>query len=200
MSPEELFNTNQTIVGWCYKKYIGDYSSIHYEDIMSEGYLALWKACKNFDESKGFQFSTYAVPCIAGAMLRYYRYKCNVIRIPRTAFDEGDTDLLSKLINTRSLDADIENHKGDNFSLLDLIPGVSDDYEYLTEDLVDSFIATISNETHRDLMEEYYYNFIWGSNEITQTELGNKYGGISQAQVSRLIKRYNRKFAEFLKQ
>lgn len=199
MTPEELFEANHSLVGWCYKRYIGDYNSMHYEDIMSEGYLTLWRVCKEFDQSRGLQFSTYAVPCIAGAMLRYYRYKCNVIKIPRKAFDEGDTELLSKLLNTMSLDANIENDKGDSTTLGDLIPGKSDIYEFLTEDLVDSFIATINNETHRDLIEEYYYNSIWGSSEITQTELGNKYG-ISQPQCARLIKRYNGLFAEFLKQ
>lgn len=43
------------------------------EDIYQEAYCGLWKACLNFDETKGFAFSTYAVPTIRGQILRFRR-------------------------------------------------------------------------------------------------------------------------------
>ena len=200
MTPEELFNTNRSLVGWCYKKYIKDFSNPHHEDIMSEGDLALWQACINFDPSKGCQFTTYAVPVIAGAMMKYYRDKCNVIRIPRRIFDDRDLTTLNLLLNTKSLEAEIEQGDGSSITLGDMIAGKPDVHEYITEDIVESFISTINNPVHKNLMEEYYYDAIWGSGETTQTELGKKYGNISQAQCCRLIKKYNQLFAEFLKQ
>ena len=36
------------------------------EDLMQIGYVGLIKAIKGFDESKGYKFSTYAVPMITG--------------------------------------------------------------------------------------------------------------------------------------
>ena len=38
------------------------YSGVEYEDLVQIGSLGLLKAIRNFDESKGFAFSTYAVP------------------------------------------------------------------------------------------------------------------------------------------
>ena len=41
---------------------------VEYDDLFQAGCLGLVKAVDNFDESKGFAFSTYAVPmrCILG--------------------------------------------------------------------------------------------------------------------------------------
>lgn len=44
-----------------------------YEDIYQAGCLGLIKAVDNFDESRGFAFSTYAVPVIMGEIKRIFR-------------------------------------------------------------------------------------------------------------------------------
>lgn len=44
-----------------------------YEDLFQSGCIGLIKAVDNFDESKGFQFSTYAVPVIMGEIKRIFR-------------------------------------------------------------------------------------------------------------------------------
>lgn len=44
-----------------------------YDDLFQAGCLGLVKAVDNFDESKGFQFSTYAVPVIMGEIKRIFR-------------------------------------------------------------------------------------------------------------------------------
>lgn len=196
MTPNELFDTNQSLVGWCYKRFINNYNHPHKEDILQEGRLALWQACKKFDESRGIKFSTYATYFIAGRMRQYQRYKCNVIKIPRKAY-EGETHLLEELSNTLSLDYNIEHDDGEGVTIGDLIGG-PDQYEFITEELVDSFISTIDNPVHRDLMEEYYYNSIWGLLHTTQQELADKYN-TSQPTCVRIIKLYNTKFGEFLK-
>ena len=36
------------------------------DDLMQIGYIGLIKAVKGFDETRGYKFSTYAVPLIAG--------------------------------------------------------------------------------------------------------------------------------------
>ena len=46
---------------------------IEYDDLFQAGCLGLVKAVDNFDESKGFAFSTYAVPVIMGEIKRLFR-------------------------------------------------------------------------------------------------------------------------------
>lgn len=46
---------------------------IDYEDLFQNGCVGLIKAVDNFDESKGFAFSTYAVPVIMGEIRRIFR-------------------------------------------------------------------------------------------------------------------------------
>lgn len=197
MTAAELFKKNESLVGWCYKRYINDYNTMHLDDILQEGRLALWECCQKFDESKGFQFSTYAVPFVSGKMRQYWRTKCNVIKLPRSAF-EGDIATYTALTNTASLDAAIDiNDDGSTATLGDLIPNKPDIYEFITEDTVDSFLSTIENERDRDMMEQYYYQSIWGLTKPTQAELYTKYK-MSQPQCARLIKKYNALFAKFL--
>ncbi|MBR3988247.1 MAG: sigma-70 family RNA polymerase sigma factor [Clostridia bacterium] len=53
------------------KKFTG--KGVDYEDIVSAGCIGLIKAIDNFDESKGFKLSTYAVPAILGEIKRIWR-------------------------------------------------------------------------------------------------------------------------------
>lgn len=46
---------------------------VDYEDLFQSGCIGLIKAVDNFDESKGFKFSTYAVPVIMGEIKRLFR-------------------------------------------------------------------------------------------------------------------------------
>lgn len=46
---------------------------VDYEDLFQNGCVGLIKAVDNFDESKGFAFSTYAVPVIMGEIKRVFR-------------------------------------------------------------------------------------------------------------------------------
>ncbi len=46
---------------------------VEYEDVFQAGCLGLIKAVDNYDESKGYMFSTYAVPVIMGEIKRIFR-------------------------------------------------------------------------------------------------------------------------------
>ncbi len=46
---------------------------VEYEDLVQAGCVGLIKAVDNFDESRGFSFSTYAVPVILGEIKRIFR-------------------------------------------------------------------------------------------------------------------------------
>ena len=70
-SEEELLLKNMGLVHSIAARF--PYSGVEYEDLVQIGSLGLLKAIRNFDESKGFAFSTYAVPVITGEIKRFLR-------------------------------------------------------------------------------------------------------------------------------
>jgi RNA polymerase sigma factor (sigma-70 family) len=70
MTPEQRFEENMCLVGFVYQRKFHEYSA-YQEDLIQEGFLGLWKACLNFDESRGIQFSTYAYTAIERTMMAY---------------------------------------------------------------------------------------------------------------------------------
>lgn len=187
MTPEQRFNDNINLVHYCMKKLY--YPAMYQEDVRQEGMLALWSAAQSFDESRGFAFSTYAVPGILGTMRRFIREKCSTIRIPRTMWEDG------KIIPISSLDAIIDEENG-GITLGDMIPDEQDFYPELFEDQLEDFLSTVTNARYRDIYEEFAYGAAYGD-VLTQQELAEKYG-LSQASVSRLSKRFQKEFRDFL--
>lgn len=68
---EEMINNNIGLVHSIAKRFVG--RGVDYEDLFQSGCIGLIKAVDNFDETKGFQFSTYAVPVIMGEIKRLFR-------------------------------------------------------------------------------------------------------------------------------
>ncbi len=68
---DELVTRNLGLVHSCCHKFTG--KGIEYDDLYQVGCIGLIKAAERFDESLGFQFSTYAVPVILGEIKRLFR-------------------------------------------------------------------------------------------------------------------------------
>ncbi len=68
---DKLVTDNTGLVHACAKRFAG--KGVDYEELFSEGCVGLVKAAKNFDESLGYKFSTYAVPVILGEIKRIFR-------------------------------------------------------------------------------------------------------------------------------
>lgn len=62
---------NLGLVHLCARRFQG--RGIEYDDLYSAGCVGLIKAIDAFDENRGVQFSTYAVPVILGEMKRLFR-------------------------------------------------------------------------------------------------------------------------------
>lgn len=204
MTPNELFNANQKLVYHCFHTYIRNQCppSI-YNDIIQEGFLGLWQASIRFDETRGFQFSTFAVSNIVGRMKRFLREQNSTIRILRSDWETGDTN---KYV-TCSLDACLSEDNENN--LESIIPARPDDYEGLTEDLIDSFIEherrrryqcpnAKSDIIERDLaiLKEYLYGVTFFE-PPGQEVMAKKYG-TSQSSVSKIIRKGRQRFKEFI--
>lgn len=61
---------------------------IDYEDLVQIGCIGLIKAVDNFDESRGFSFSTYAVPLIMGEIRQHFRDD-GTVKVSRSIKDLG---------------------------------------------------------------------------------------------------------------
>lgn len=68
---EEKVRENLGLVHACAKRFKG--RGMEYDDLYQAGCLGLVKAVDGFDDERGIQFSTYAVPVILGEMRRLFR-------------------------------------------------------------------------------------------------------------------------------
>ena len=66
-----LVEHNIALVKSIVKKYLN--RGTEYDDLFQIGCVGLIKAVRNYDESFGVRFSTYAVPMIAGEVKRFLR-------------------------------------------------------------------------------------------------------------------------------
>lgn len=66
-----MVENNIGLVHSCCRRFVG--KSIEYDDLFQAGCVGLVKASRDFDESRGFMFSTYAVPVILGEIKRLFR-------------------------------------------------------------------------------------------------------------------------------
>lgn len=78
---ENTAKTNMGLVHACCKRFVN--KGIEYEELFSAGCLGLTKAINNFDESRNFQFSTYAFPVIMGEIKRLFR-DGGAVKVSRT--------------------------------------------------------------------------------------------------------------------
>lgn len=67
----EIVENNLGLVHACAKRFRG--RGVEYDDLFQAGCIGLIKAADNFDETRGFSFSTYAVPVILGEIKRIFR-------------------------------------------------------------------------------------------------------------------------------
>ncbi len=67
----KLIENNLGLVHACANRFRG--RGVEYDDLFQAGCVGLVKAANNFDVSRGFSFSTYAVPVILGEIKRIFR-------------------------------------------------------------------------------------------------------------------------------
>ena len=189
---------------------------VDYEDLFQSGCIGLIKAVDNFDESKGFQFSTYAVPVIMGEIKRVFR-DGGAIKVGRSLKEKSlkaqrlrdiflkrelreptvseladmlgcDVNETAEILNVINPMLSINQFGEDGSADLD-IP--VDDSENLFDRIsLSQIIDTLDND-EKQLIDCRYYK------GQTQTVTANSMG-ISQVQVSRKEKAVLRKLRERL--
>lgn len=71
ITKREMIENNYGLVHSCANKFRG--RGVEYDDLFQAGCIGLIKAADKFDSSRGFAFSTYAVPVILGEIKRIFR-------------------------------------------------------------------------------------------------------------------------------
>lgn len=224
---EHLVTENLNLVHYTLQKYFHITPGHHeYEDLFQEGCIGLIKAAIRFDESRGFQFSTYASHMISGQIRRYKRDKSNLVRIPRDRYN-----LLMKVIQmtTEGMSVrDIEEMTGYSAraiqkclqfkTLVTLDKNISEDsakdtpmYEVIEDsrndleetlsidnitESINKVLENLNQEMYKNIWEEYIWAMYYGE-KLNQQYFANKYG-ISQAQVSRILKKCKELFVKTL--
>lgn len=86
MTRDELIEENLGLVHACAKRFSG--KGIEYDELYAAGCLGLVKAIGRYDESLGYQLSTYAVPVILGEIKRLFR-DGGTVRLSRSLKERG---------------------------------------------------------------------------------------------------------------
>lgn len=194
------------------------------DDLMQVGYLGLLKAIDRFDPARGLEFTTYATPTIMGEIKRHFRDKGWSVRVPRRlqelsakvnqATDELTTELQrSPTVEeiARYLDATVDEvleamESSSAYSSVPLeAPGSPDSDD--APSVLDRYASEDSELAFTDdrlVIEEALAGFSPREREVielrfvkgmTQIEIAQKLG-ISQVQVSRLLRRTLKKIQD----
>lgn len=198
----DMVESNLGLVHSCANKFRG--RGVEYDDLFQAGCVGLIKAVDGFDDSKGFSFSTYAVPTILGEIKRIFRDGGSV-KIGRALKERARLVMQAKERLTAELDR--EPTVGELAKKLDIdvsetaelliaamptvsltsgdetgntqidIPTPPPDDKISTEIALDEVISAL-DERDREIIELRYYGC------KTQTAVAQKLG-MTQVQVSR---------------
>lgn len=176
---------------------------VDYDDLFQNGCIGLIKAVDNFDESKGFAFSTYAVPVIMGEIKRTFR-DGGAIKVSRSLKEKA---IKAHAMRERFINKELREPTVSEFSqMLDctpeetaeilnvILPMISlnssgeegedtidipvDESEQLFDRISVNQLVSRLSKTERDLIDMRFYK------GYTQSKTAEALG-VSQVQVSR---------------
>lgn len=87
---ELLICANLKLVVCVVKRYLKR-GGLTFDELVQEGNMGLMRAVEKFDPSRGFRFSTYAVPWISQKIQRAYKTQANLIYVPPHATERVAT-------------------------------------------------------------------------------------------------------------
>lgn len=187
------------------------------DDLIQVGTIGLIKAVDRFDPSRGLEFTTYATPTILGEIKRHFRDKGWSVRVPRrlqelsAKVNQANDELTNELSRSPSVEeiakrvgASVDDVleamesssayssvplEGGGSSDDDDAPSVIDHYATEDENLAASDDRIVLEDAIRDFSprekDVIRMRFFEG---MTQVEIAERLG-ISQVQVSRLLRR-----------
>ncbi len=190
------------------------------EDLQQVAQMALLKAVERYDPSRGTSFATFATPTIVGELKRHFRDRVWPVRVPRRLQElymrcSDSTEVLRHEMGRSPTSQQIADHLGTeadevrealaagaSFRTLPIggsgeepagaPPAVSDDERFgKVEDrlVLADFVAHLPELERRVVHLRVVHN-------LTQAEIAHQVG-VSQVQVSRLLRRVTRKLRDW---
>jgi len=213
-SRDEMITANIGLVHSIANRFRG--RGTDYEDLFQSGCIGLIKAVDNFDESKGFAFSTYAVPVIMGEIRRIFR-DGGAIKVSRTLKEKAikAQSLREKFINRELREPTVNElsqllncEVGETAEILNVItPMISlncagedgennldipvDESEQLFDRLSVLQVRKYLDETENAIIDMRYYK------GYTQAKTAEALG-VSQVQISRKEKAVLKKLRQLI--
>ena len=199
---------NMGLVYSVVKRFLG--RGTEYEDLVQIGSIGLIKASENFDESKGFCFSTYAVPMIIGEIKRFLRDD-GAVKVSRTlkenagkigyakeklAKETGRSPTLSELEKETGLTKEeiaealdavrpvtsiYEQNEDDTYVLDKIVTKESEEEKNIERIFLKELLDSLDNRSRKVILLRYF-------KEETQQQVADRLG-VSQVQVSRIEKK-----------
>ena len=214
---ERLLTENSALIWSIAHRFTG--RGCELEDLYQLGCIGFVKAVQGFDVAFGTQFSTYAVPKIAGEIKRFLRddgiikvsrsLKENAARVfaarERFEREQGRTPYVSELCDLTGLTAEeiaqtasapaepcsLDEPMGEEgFSLHNLLPAVGDEEKMVEHLDLRAAIDRLEEQQRMVILLRYY-------KDLTQQKVAQALG-LTQVQVSRLEKRACRELQKML--
>lgn len=209
----EFVEQNQGLVHLLANRFRG--RGIEYEELFSAGCMGLIKAARGFDESRGLQFSTYAVPVILGEIKRLFRdggmvkvsrslkeLSLKVTRVKEELLKEGKEARVSDIAEILGESAfDVTQALAVSLPPISLTAQDEDGYEFelpipAKQTMITEKIALEQCLDHLSPQERRLVYLRYFKNE-TQSQVGKELG-MSQVQVSRAEKQILLKLREMM--
>ena len=214
---ERLLEENAGLIWSIVRRYHG--RGVDTEDLYQLGCLGFVKAVRGFDPAFGTQFSTYAVPKIAGEIRRFLRddgtvkvsrgmkERANTIRLARDKLghDLGREPTVQELSDVTGFDpediaaadlaslsvASLQEETGeDGFSLEDVLGSVGMEEELVERYSLHEAIRSLPEREQMVIQLRFYKN-------LTQ-ERCSRIMGVSQVQISRIERKATAHLREIL--
>lgn len=149
----QLVNTNLNYVKSLANKYKG--KNVDFEDLVSEGNMAMVQAARKFDASRGTTFVAYAAPFIKKAMEKAIKQQETLYRIPKEEYKKHPHNFQK----ARSIDAPLGT--GNQYTLLDILVNYDtelSDNRAITTQLVKELNDCIKllDEREQEVIRKFY--------------------------------------------
>lgn len=191
-------------------------SSEPYEDLVQVASLGLVKAVERFDPTRGFAFTSFAVPTIVGELRRYFRDSGWALHVDRSAQERARriTDAQQQITASTGRSPTVnelaqyletsEEEVLDGLQIADAYDAISLDAPFQSDDdrtttrldaiadlderlgMVDEQATIFAAARHLTAREREILFLRFGE-DLTQTEIAERVG-VSQMQVSRLLR------------
>ena len=212
---DTFIKKNEGLVIEAAKKFlfrINNYPHIDFDDLVQTGYIGLIKAYDNFKPEYGTQFSTYAVPMIEGEIRRFLIDNLELLKYSRQAkldfnhiykaglIDEEPEMIASQLnIPIERVENALAYYRSRCPDSIQLIIHDDDSTPLTLEDKLGEEVDFDSNlelEFFLNKLDERTRKIVeMRLQGMGQVEIGKRIG-ISQVQVSRILRRLKKQFKE----